>query len=63
LTINTSTYATGVTSILCESNQQLNKTGTLMLQAREPTGSSAAQSVSVTMQGAGLEGLFLGVLL
>jgi prepilin-type N-terminal cleavage/methylation domain-containing protein len=63
LTINTSTYATGATSILCESNQQLNKTGTLMLQAQEPTGSSAAQSVSITMQGAGLEALFLGVLL
>jgi hypothetical protein len=63
LTINPSTYATGVTSIICESDQQLNKTGTLMLQAQEPTGSSAAQSVSVTMQGAGLEGLFLGVLL
>ena len=63
LTINPSTYATGVSSILCESDQQLNKTGTLMLQAQEPTGSSAAQSVSVTMKGAGLEGLFLGVLL
>jgi prepilin-type N-terminal cleavage/methylation domain-containing protein len=63
LTVNPSTYATGVTSIICESDQQLNKTGTLMLQAQEPTGSSAAQSVSVTMQGAGLEGLFLGVLL
>ncbi len=63
LTIDTSTYATGATSILCESNQQLNKTGTLMLQAREPTNSSAAQSVSITMQGAGLEALFLGVLL
>jgi hypothetical protein len=63
LNINPSTYATGVKSILCESNQQLNKTGTLMLQASEPSGSSAAQSVSVTMQGAGLEGLFLGVLL
>ena len=33
--------ATGVSSILCESDQQLNKTGTMMLQAQEPTGSSA----------------------
>jgi prepilin-type N-terminal cleavage/methylation domain-containing protein len=63
LTINPSTYATNATSILCESDQQLNKTGTLMLQAQEPSGSSASQSVSITMQGAGLEGLFLGILL
>ena len=63
LTINPSTYATNATSILCESNQQLNKTGTLMLQSQEPNGSSASQSVSITMQGAGLEALFLGVLL
>jgi hypothetical protein len=63
LTINPSTYATNATSILCESDQQLNKTGTLMLQAQEPSGSSASQSVSITMQGAGLEALFLGILL
>jgi prepilin-type N-terminal cleavage/methylation domain-containing protein len=66
LTVNSSTYATGVTSILCESDQQLNKTGTMMLQSQEaqnPAGSTAAQSVSVTMKGAGLEGLFFGVLL
>jgi prepilin-type N-terminal cleavage/methylation domain-containing protein len=55
-------YATGVSSILCEANQQLNKTGTLMLSSPEP-GNRAAQSVQVTMQGAGEQGLFLGVLL
>ncbi len=62
LTINSATYATGVSSILCESNQQLNKTGTLMLQSSEPQNSTASQKVSVTMQGAGLEALFFGVL-
>jgi hypothetical protein len=38
----------------------------MMLQSQEaqnPAGSTAAQSVSVTMKGAGLEGLFFGVLL
>ena len=30
-------YLTGVSSILCESDQQLNKTGTLMLASPEPT--------------------------
>jgi hypothetical protein len=53
-------YATGVSSILCESNQQLNKTGTLMLNSPEPA-NLAPQSVTVTMQGAGIEALFLGV--
>lgn len=53
-------YATGVSSILCESDQQLNKTGTLMLASPEPS-SLAPQSMTVTMQGAGFEGLFLGV--
>jgi prepilin-type N-terminal cleavage/methylation domain-containing protein len=55
--------ATGTNSILCESNQQLNKTGTLMLEAQEPNGSNAAQSLTVTMRGSGLEAMFLGVLL
>ena len=47
-----SNYLTGVSSILCESNQQLNKTGTLMLNSPEPA-NLAPQSVTVTMQGAG----------
>jgi len=55
--------ATGTNSVLCESDQQLNKTGALMVQAQEPTGSSAAQTLTVTMRGGGLEGMFLGVLL
>jgi len=55
--------ATGTTSVLCESNIQLNKTGTLMVAAQEPTNSSAPQTLTVTMRGAGLEAMFLGVLL
>ncbi len=62
LTVNGTTFATGVSSILCASSVQLNKTGTMMLQAQEPTGSSAAQSLTVSMRGAGLEAMFLGVL-
>ena len=58
----TNNYRTGVSSILCESDQQLNKTGTLMLASPEPA-NKAPQSVTVTMQGAGIEALFLGVLL
>ena len=64
LSVNTtSNFATGVSSILCESDQQLNKTGTMMVQAQEPQGSTAAQSVTVAMDGSGLEALFLAVLL
>ena len=55
-------YTTGVSTILCESDQQLNKTGTLMLASPEPA-SLAPQSVTVTMKGAGYQALFLGVLL
>ena len=55
--------AAGYTSVLCESDQQLNKTGTMMLSAQEPGTSSAAQTLTVTMRGAGLEAMFLGVLL
>ena len=62
LTVNAATFATGVSSILCASSIQLNKTGTMMLQAQEPTGSSAAQTLTVSMRGAGLEAMFLGVL-
>ena len=54
-------YTTGVSSILCESDQQLNKTGTLMLASPEAA-NLAPQSVTVTMKGAGFEALFLGVL-
>jgi len=64
LTIAPKTYATGASSILCEANQQLNKTGTLMLSAQEPNGSSAGQNITVTMLGSGWgEAMFLGVLL
>jgi len=63
LTVNTTTFATGVSSIVCGSSTQLNKTGTMMLQAQEPTGSSVAQTLTVSMRGAGLEAMFLGVLL
>ena len=55
--------ATGATSVLCEENLQLNKTGTLMLAAQEPTNSSAPQTLTVTMRGKGLEAMFVGVLL
>jgi len=63
LTVDTTTFATGVSSIVCGSSTQLNKTGTMMLQAQEPTGSSAAQTLTMSMRGAGLEAMFLGVLL
>ena len=53
---------TGTTSVLCESNLQLNKTGTLMLSAAVPS-TANSQSLTVTMNGAGLEAMFLGVLL
>ena len=62
----TSPYTTGATGILCEGNQQLNKTGALMVAAPEPAGSSVAQNVTVTLQGEGQTGyqaIFLGVLL
>jgi hypothetical protein len=56
--------ATGTNSVLCESDQQLNKTGTLMLQAQEPTNSSAAQSLTVDLEGHGYgQAFFLGVLI
>ena len=63
LSVNTTTFATGVPSIVCGSSTQLNKTGTMMLQAQEPTGSSAAQTLTVSMRGAGLQAMFVGVLL
>jgi len=63
LNVDSTTFATGVPSILCESDQQLNKTGTLMLQAQEPTGSNAPQSMVISTKGAGLQAIFVGVLL
>ncbi len=64
LTINTTNgFTTGVKSILCESDTSLNKTGTLMVQSPEPQNTTAAQTITVTMHGEGLEALFLAVLL
>jgi hypothetical protein len=56
-------YNTGANGILCEANQQLNKTGALMLAAPEPNNSSAAQTVTDTLQGEGYQAIFFGVLL
>ena len=56
-------YATSAKGILCEENVQLNKTGSLMVAAPEPANSSAAQNVTVTLQGEGYQAIFLGVLL
>jgi hypothetical protein len=59
-------YNTGANGILCEGNQQLNKTGTLMLAAPEPNNSSAAQTVTDTLYGEngnGYQAIFFGVLL
>ena len=58
-----SQYQTNAASIGCEANTQLDKTGTLLLTAPEPSGSSAAQSMSITMQGGGYQAVFVGVLL
>lgn len=56
-------YNTGANGILCESDTQLNKTGTLMVAAPEPANSSAPQTVTDTLQGEGYQAIFLGVLL
>ncbi len=54
---------TGTTSVMCESDQQLNKTGTLMLSAPVPT-SGSSEGFTVTMNGHGWgEAFFMGVLL
>jgi len=67
ITINASQpysqYQTNAASIGCEADTQLDKTGALMLTAPEPSGSSAAQSMSITMQGGGYQAVFVGVLL
>ena len=53
---------TGTTAVLCESDSQLNKTGTLMLAAQQTTAGS--QSIEITMNGHGWgQAVFLGVLL
>ena len=56
-------YPTNTASVGCEADQQLDKTGTLMLIAPEPSGSSAPQSLSISMQGSSYQAVFLGVLL
>jgi prepilin-type N-terminal cleavage/methylation domain-containing protein len=67
ITINATTpyvqYPTSASSVGCESNVQLDKTGSLMLAAPEPSDSFAAQNVSITMQSGGYQAVFLGVLL
>ena len=52
----TAPYSTGANGILCQANISLNKTGSLMVAAPEPSGSSAPQNVTVTMQGGELPG-------
>ena len=56
-------YATGANGILCQADTSLNKTGSLMVSAPEPTNSSAPQNVTVTLQGESYQAIFLGVLL
>jgi prepilin-type N-terminal cleavage/methylation domain-containing protein len=56
-------YPTNATSVGCEGKDQLDKTGTLMLEAPEPNGVSTPQSLSITMQGGGYQAIFIGVLL
>jgi hypothetical protein len=58
-----SQYPTNAASVGCESDVQLDKTGALMLAAPEPSGSSGAQSMSITMQAGGYQAVFVGVLL
>jgi hypothetical protein len=62
----TSPYTTGAKGILCEANQQLNKTGALMVAAPEPSNSNSPQNLTVTLKGeggTGFQAIFLGVLL
>lgn len=55
------TFNTGVSSILCAESIQLDKTGTMMLQAQEPPDTTTAQTLTVSMRGGGLEAMFLAV--
>jgi prepilin-type N-terminal cleavage/methylation domain-containing protein len=54
---NSGVTGIGTMSVKCSSSSSSNKTGTLMLEASAPT------SLTVTLQGTGLEAMFLGVLL
>ena len=56
-------YNTDSNGVLCQANISLNKTGSLMVAAPEPSGSSAPQNVTVTLQGESYQAIFLGVLL
>ena len=60
---SSSKYATGSYGVLCQANISLNKTGSLMVAAPEPSGSTAPQTVTVTLQGESYQAIFLGVLL
>jgi prepilin-type N-terminal cleavage/methylation domain-containing protein len=63
LPVSPSTFPqTGATSVLCESSIQLNKTGSLMVEAQQGA-SLTPQTLTVSMKGAGLEAMFVGVLL
>lgn len=54
---NSGLTGVGTTSVTCSSSSNSDKTGTVMLEASAPT------SLTVTLKGAGLEAMFLGVLL
>jgi hypothetical protein len=54
-------YPTNASSVGCEADVQLDKTGTLLLAAPEPANSSAPQSMSITMQAGGYQAVFVGV--
>jgi hypothetical protein len=54
---NSGLTGVGTMSVTCSSSVNSDKTGTVMLEASAPT------SLTVTLQGAGLEAMFLGVLL
>jgi hypothetical protein len=54
---NSGLTGVGTMSVTCSSSSNSDKTGTVMLEASAPT------SLTVTLQGAGLEAMFLGVLL
>jgi len=57
-TINTTfLQGVGTSTVKCSANSQVNKTGTVMLEAATPS------SLTVTMKAAGLQAMFLGLLL
>ena len=59
----TTPFATNASTVGCQANAELDKTGSLMLTAPEPSKSSAAQNVTITMLSGGYQAIFLGVLL